>query len=187
MRPPIVPLLVLVGLAAVAVAQRVDLPSRLPKRVAVHMGPSGKVDRWADREVVLHESAVAWVTVPLIFMGVTVLAVLSMQYVPPSMVSIPNKDYWMATPQRRTEAAAILLGFFLWLMAAGVALGMALTEDVIRASAGGQGSMYGLPAVVGCVVFLFLQVGLMMYQFARVGDRGGDGNEPTAALDPSAR
>jgi hypothetical protein len=187
MRPLIAPVAVLVCLAAAAFAQRVDLPSRLPERVAVHVGPSGKADRWADRTVVLHESALAWMTVPLIFMGIAVLAVLSIQYVPPSMVSIPNKDYWMATLQRRAEAAAVLLGFFLWLMAAGVVVGMALTEDVVRASAGGQGSMFGLPAVVGCVVFVLLQVGLMMYQFGRVGDRAGDGDDPAAAPDPAAR
>ena len=187
MRPLIAPLVVLVCLVAVAVAQRVQLSPRLPERVAVHFGASGKVDRWAARADVLDQSAQAWVTVPLIFLGVTVLAVLSVRYLPPSMVNVPNKDYWMANPRRRWEAAAVLLGFFLWLAAAGVALGMALTEDVVRASAAGQGTMFGLPAVLACVVFVFVQVGLMMYRFTRVRGRGGEGAEPAAAPDPAAR
>src|SRR5262249_16460467 len=144
MRTVLIPLIVLVVLVVLAVAQRAYHVPRLPDRVAAHIGPSGEVDRWEDKADAVAGSSRAWLTVFSLAGGIAALSVLAVRFLPGQLVNVPNRDYWVASARRRGELAAVMLGFWLGLLATGVAFGVVLTEEIVRASATGRDPGYML-------------------------------------------
>jgi hypothetical protein len=166
MKAVVIPLLVLILVAGMAIAQRAYYIPRLPPQVAVHIGPSGTVDRWETKEEFVDGTSRAWLAMPAIFAGLGLLAVLSVRFLPAQLVNVPNKAYWLASPQRRREAALIVLNFFLWLLAGGVALGVAITQTMIQATFSGQ-DWITLPVVIGFIVFLVVRIALLLIRLSR--------------------
>ena len=166
MKAVLAPLLVLLLLAGMAIAQRAYYIPRLPPQVAVHIGSSGTVDRWEEKADFVDGTSRAWVTVPAIFAGIGLLAVLSVRYLPYQLVNVPNKDYWLASPRRRWEAAMVVLNFFLWVVAAGVALGVGITQAMIQATFTGKESIT-LAVVAGFIVFLVARIALLLIRLSR--------------------
>lgn len=87
---------VLAGVATVIVEFFV-----LPERVPLHFGGSGGVDRWGSRTEALVTSGALIGGLSLLFL---VLAVV-VPRTPESLLNIPERDkqWWLATPERRTE------------------------------------------------------------------------------------
>lgn len=167
MRSVLLPLIVLIGLAAVAIAQRAYHVPRLPDRVAAHIGPSG-VDRWQDKAEAVAESGQGWLVVSSIMAGIAALSVAAVRLLPVQFVNLPNRGYWLATPQRRGEAAVVVLGFYLWFVATGVAAGVAITEEFVRASSSGRAPGYGLFIVIGIVVAVAAEIVWLAVRLSRV-------------------
>ena len=87
---------VVAGLATTVVAWFV-----LPERVPMHFGGSGGVDRWGSRtEDVVTTGAIIG-GLALLFWVLTIVVTRA----PESLLNIPARDkqWWLATPQRRTE------------------------------------------------------------------------------------
>jgi hypothetical protein len=168
----VLPLVVLWALACVALWQRAYYIPRLPDRVAAHIGPSGKVDRLQDKADFVAGVSWSWLVVPAIFAALGALAVLGVRYLPPQFVNLPNKDYWLASPERRLEAAMVMLNFFLWLTAGGAALGVGINQAMIEATLAGNESIT-LPLVVGFILFLVARIILLLVRLAR-GPEAGD-------------
>ncbi|TIC88202.1 DUF1648 domain-containing protein [Nocardioides sp. GY 10113] len=91
--------------AAAWVAAAVALPDRVP----VHFGFSGEVDRWSGRGELLVGTAL----VGLLVAGV--LALVAFAPVPASMVNVPHKEWWTATPERAERMRAMARADALWL------------------------------------------------------------------------
>ncbi|WP_181642232.1 DUF1648 domain-containing protein, partial [Nocardioides massiliensis] len=69
----------------------------LPQRVPVHFGPLGEADRFASRTEAL-------VTLGLVGLGTALIFVLTdllLRRGDMSMLNIPHKPWWTATPARR--------------------------------------------------------------------------------------
>jgi uncharacterized membrane protein len=166
MKALVAPVLVLILLAGLAVAQRAYYTPRLPPQVAAHIGSSGTVDRWEEKADFVDGISRGWVTVPAIFGGIGLLAVLAVRFFPYQLVNIPNKDYWLASPRRRREAAMVVLNFALWLVVAGVAFVIGLTQAMIQATFSGKDSIT-LPFLAGFIVFLVAQIVLLLIRLSR--------------------
>jgi uncharacterized membrane protein len=166
MRTVLLPLLVFLLLACAALAQRAYYLPQLPAQVAVHSGPSGKVDRWETKADFVAGSSLLWLTAPVIFAGVGLLSALSVRFLPEQFVNLPRKDYWLATPHRRRQAALIMLQFFLWIMAGAVALGLGITQAMIQATFSGEEGIT-LPVVGGFILFMVAQIALLLIRLSR--------------------
>lgn len=93
------PALLLIAVFVVAVAQSAYYYPRLPERVASHFGASGAADGWQSRPAFF---AFYGALLALLFL-VFGLGPRLLRRLPPSLVNIPHRDYWL-TPARRAEA-----------------------------------------------------------------------------------
>ncbi|TYL46273.1 DUF1648 domain-containing protein [Nocardioides sp. BGMRC 2183] len=66
----------------------------LPDRVPLHFGVGGGVDRWGEREDALITFAVLGIAMTALFAGVAYARI------PTSMLNVPHKSWWTATPER---------------------------------------------------------------------------------------
>lgn len=76
----------------------------LPDRVPVHFGPLGEADRFASRT----EALVTFGILGLVTAGVFVLTDVLMRRGDMSMLNIPHKQWWTATPERQARARAVM-------------------------------------------------------------------------------
>ena len=93
---------VTVGLLAVTCLYIAFTYRAMPQRVPTHFDVNCQPDAWGDKSTFL--------TVLAVSMGATVVvmqlifAVVTSGWMPESLMNIPRKAYWFATPQRKAEA-----------------------------------------------------------------------------------
>ncbi len=75
----------------------------LPDRVASHFGPSGRPDAWSSKQSFLGIYLFAVGVVALLFSGIGPL----LRRTPSRMITLPNRDYWLA-PERAEETIEFL-------------------------------------------------------------------------------
>jgi uncharacterized membrane protein len=121
---------VTVLLAAFALNVAVSLASALvlPTAVAIHFGPGGQPDQWTCRRaaIIFHLIIISFTLAMLL--GVTVI----MKWLPRGLVSLPNRDYWLA-PDRAADTRARLQGNMAW-FGAGL-LGLLLAAQALTIEA----------------------------------------------------
>lgn len=157
-RLPLIAGLVVIALAAARVAAVWD---RLPPTMASHFGPSGRADAFMPRD------GFFWVFGGLA--GGTTLLVLLMPWLlkklPPSLVNLPHREYWLA-PERRAEAIARLGGWLAWL---GVALAVFMfvaLELTLQANLERRPLANG-PFMAALIGFLALTIGMLVGLYRR--------------------
>jgi TRAP-type C4-dicarboxylate transport system permease small subunit len=84
--------------------------SQLPPRVATHFDASGQPDGWMNRESHQKFMLLFGLAFPLVMPVMFYLT----RFLPPSLINIPHRNYWLA-PERRRETADYLFGHGLWL------------------------------------------------------------------------
>ncbi|MFM9068160.1 MAG: DUF1648 domain-containing protein [Planctomycetota bacterium] len=84
--------------------------SRLPERVATHFGPAGRPDSWMNKTSAALLMALFQVGMPLFLIAVTAAT----RYLPPQLINIPNRDYWLVEP-RREETIRYLNRMIAWI------------------------------------------------------------------------
>jgi hypothetical protein len=85
---------------------------------------------------------------PLGLLAIGGLSALSIRVLPAAFINVPRKDYWLTTPERRAEAAAILFGFFLWMLLVLFTIGAGVTHAIFVASRDPAANQMGLIAGV---------------------------------------
>ena len=104
--------------------------SELPEPFASHFGSGGRPDAFTSKAGFL--AAIA------IFGGGSVLLVfvspLLLRFVPSRLISLPNRDYWLATDERRRDATDRLAGAMGWVGAATTAILVIATELTLQAN-----------------------------------------------------
>lgn len=85
---------------------------KLPDRVASHFNSAGAADGWMSRSAYLWTMAGTALGVTALLLGVF----STLRYLPPSLINLPNRDYWLA-PERRAETYASFLSFGVWMAA----------------------------------------------------------------------
>lgn len=102
--------IVFLALIAVTLAQMGWYYPRLPARVASHFDAAGQVNAFMPKEAFFGLQLVVLGIMSFVFLLVPALIVR----LPPGMINLPNKDYWLA-PERRAHTAqklqSSLVGF----------------------------------------------------------------------------
>ncbi|KNC53502.1 uncharacterized protein AMSG_01215 [Thecamonas trahens ATCC 50062] len=81
---------------------------RLPSRVPSHFDGSGNPNSWSSKGTVLGVyMATVWGLVVIFLVVGWLITITPMEY-----VNLPNKEYWLATPLRRTETYTYLFTVF---------------------------------------------------------------------------
>ena len=92
--------IVFLALAAATLAQMAWYYPRLPTRIASHFDAAGQVNAFMPKD--------AFFVVHLVVLGLMALSFLLVPALvtrlPPGMINLPNKDYWLA-PERRAHTA----------------------------------------------------------------------------------
>lgn len=124
----------------------------LPVMVASHFDASGRPDGW------MHRSAFAWFSAVMlaIVCAVTFIAPLLVAKLPPSLVNLPNKDYWLA-PERKAETVRRFCSHMEWFGVALLAFLAFVYALVFEANAAGRGLANG-PFLIGLVAFVVVSV-----------------------------
>jgi uncharacterized membrane protein len=131
----------------------------LPDRVASHFGASGRPDAWSSKESFVKIYLIVVAVIALLFPGIGLI----LRKTPPSMMNLPNKDYWLS-PERKDETIAILYRQFLWFGSATLLLLLDIFHQSFRVHLGkAQALDHPIASIVVYVVFTtFWSIGLIM-------------------------
>jgi uncharacterized membrane protein len=142
---------------------------KLPEQVASHFDGAGEANGFQSRSMFLAFHAGAIVIPSVIFLLVPAL----LHRIPPALINMPRKDYWLA-PGRRESSLALMAALLTWFGVASLALVTVVIELVLRANLpGGDGRLSPvlLWALLGAY-FLFVGIWLCLVftRFRRVAD-----------------
>ncbi|MEM8610294.1 MAG: DUF1648 domain-containing protein [Myxococcota bacterium] len=148
------PLLLTVGIVLALGWRVVSVWSSLPDTVASHFAATGEPNAFMGK------AGFFWVmglvgggTVALLF-----ALPLFLRRLPSSMLNVPNRDYWLATDERRQEALDKLAGFLGWMSMATAALLAVATDLAIRANLDGK-PFANVPFLVCLAIYFVFVVG----------------------------
>ncbi len=112
---------VLVIAGVLGVVQSLYYYTQLPQTVAIHFGSGGIPDSWAGSEANLAISIVLY----LFLMAMFVAIPQTLKYIPLHLISLPNREYWLAEERKESSLRQIggmfnlygtaLIVFFLFL------------------------------------------------------------------------
>jgi hypothetical protein len=104
-----------------------------------------------------------------IFTGIAAISVLAILFLPDGLINLPNREYWLATRERRIEAAMLMLNFWLWILAGGLGVAIGILQAMIQATFTGRDQI-ALPVVAGFVVFLIARIAVLIIRLRRGRD-----------------
>lgn len=81
----------------------------LPPRVASHFNAAGQPDAWSSRGELLLVMGAVGVVMPVVLIAIF----YGVRHFPPSLINLPQREYWLAAP-RRKETWTTLLELGLW-------------------------------------------------------------------------
>lgn len=94
---------------ALLIIQAIYYYPLLPERLATHFDAAGHPNDWSSK----NSFFILWQCI-IVFLNAWVpLTGMLVRKLPPSMISVPNREYWMATPARREylgEVVFIMMG-----------------------------------------------------------------------------
>jgi uncharacterized membrane protein len=126
---PGVPRIVTLAIALLVGARVATVWSDLPLQVASHFGAGGEPNGWTSREQFFGTIAVLGGGVSALLL----LLPLVLALVPPELVNLPHREYFLAE-ERRAATMARLGGFMAWLGVATTALIALVLELSIEAN-----------------------------------------------------
>jgi hypothetical protein len=130
MNRSIVAFTALVIVLASVVVSLVLASGHLPPRVASHFNGAGAPDGWMLRNSYLWSMAGVALGMTVIVVGIF----YSIRFFPPSMIHMPNRDYWLA-PDRRKETFEVFFRAGLWLATLQAALLLGVHFLIVAANA----------------------------------------------------
>ena len=137
------PTLALILLFALSLAQSWIAYPDMPDRMASHFGAGGQADGFSSKDTFFTLFSFLDAMLVAMFLGLPLLV----SKLPPSMVNLPNRDYWLA-PERREEAQRRITGQMAWFGVATMLFMILVKQTVIAANAGagesGDASLGGL-------------------------------------------
>lgn len=142
--------------------------AKLPERMATHFNGSGRPDGWSNRDSF-------YLTFYAILLGLNLmLYVMSrfMHRIPPSMVNMPNKQYWFATEERKKVAmdkTRDLLFIVLLMMNVYFAI---LFEAIARTNTSGQ-TISPFLLFVPTIVVMPIIIAYLIFGFRKPRDYDG--------------
>lgn len=151
-----IPFAVFVFLTCASIAFFIFFGRDFPPQMAVHFSTAGRADGYMDRvKFIVLGSFLSFMSPIFLVAMVGVLP----RVLPPSMLNVPNKNYWMA-PERRGQAFDTMLWFALWLACQLQAFLLLINIGIYRANLAQTPTLGGS----GLVIFLaalLLPVGML--------------------------
>jgi uncharacterized membrane protein len=140
----------LLGLAFLRFAQRY---AHLPSVVASHFGAGGRPNGWMNKQDFL------WMSLVMVGVATIVgfIAPLLVERLPPSLINLPNKEYWLA-PERRAETLATFGKWMEWFGSGLIGFFTYVYELVFDANIEHRGLSEG-PFLIGLVLFMGFALG----------------------------
>lgn len=139
--------------------------SILPDRVATHFGPNGRPNGWMSRDAFVRFEIFTTLLPVAIMYAIGFLA----SALPPSLINLPNKDYWLAEERRATTIRKLRVSMF-ELGNATLAFLLFVVWSIIDANKEGPaeiGSMFTYALFV-FLVFLAIWMFLLLRPFLKV-------------------
>jgi uncharacterized membrane protein len=112
-----------------AAAQSIYYYKVLPIRVASHFSASGAVNGWSPK---LSLFVLYWIVLIVAIVISTVVPLL-VGVLPPSMINLPNKDYWLSD-EKRHETVQVFRTYFKWFGVMLMAMLVLVFEVVLQAN-----------------------------------------------------
>jgi len=152
------------GLLAAIVLQILYYYPQLPETVASHFDGAGRPNGWSSKEAFFGVYAL------MVALQVLIFRVLPPRLgrLPPRLVSLPNRDYWLG-PERREETLAYLTTSMAWFGFASILFAVVTIQLVIEANlsqAPLNGTMMWV-LLAAFFAFVFLWVARLLLRFAR--------------------
>jgi uncharacterized membrane protein len=160
-----VPRIVFTLLLLAALALAVAYYPQLPERMASHFDGTGQANGWSSK--MFFFGLQAFVVVVVIACFAILPAVI--EGLPPRLVNLPNKDYWLA-PERRAATMASVSAALTWFGCAVLAFLLAVTWLVIRVNLGLEPALPS-PPMWALLAGFVLCVVLLMLRFLYLGRR----------------
>ena len=149
------PIVVFGALLATA-AWRVNLlAGGLPERVAVHFDASGNPNGFATREGC--RRLMFWFTLGAPAFIVLVTALIP-RLIPPAMINIPNRDYWLA-PERAGESVSFLSEQGIWFGCIFLAF-LAFVDELLVKANSTTPPVFPTRLFLGSMLLLFAAIGI---------------------------
>jgi uncharacterized membrane protein len=136
---PRLALIVFLVLCALCLAQPAYYYPQLPEKVAVHFGVSGTPDSWSGKWAFTLFSYAVVLSILVLFLGIS----HGMSRIPPALINMPNKDYWLSENRRR-ETTGFMSRYVLWLGSGTVLFLLDIFHQSIQVS---LGRTAGLPHI----------------------------------------
>jgi uncharacterized membrane protein len=121
--------LVFVLLLAALLGQMAWYYPQLPATMASHFDGAGRANAFMPKQMfmTLHLGVAGLLTVVFLLMPMVIVRL------PPSLINLPNKDYWLA-PERREHSGRVIQGFLVGYGNATLFLLVVVFGDAMRAS-----------------------------------------------------
>jgi uncharacterized membrane protein len=103
--------------------------SQLPERVATHFNAHGEPNGWMSRSTHQTFMLVFGLALPLFI----VVLSYATRFLPPFLVNVPHRNYWLA-PERRRETSNYLVLHSLWLACLAVCFVIGLQFSIVHAN-----------------------------------------------------
>lgn len=123
--------------------------SALPELVATHFGANGAPNGWVEREHFVTVMTIMVVVPVVVIQGVGFL----IGYLPPSLINLPNRDYWLGS-DRRDETIARVRTAMLEFGNATMAFLLFVVWSIIDANKESGGARLGRGFAFGLLAFL---------------------------------
>lgn len=138
--------------------------TRLPTRVATHFGAAGKPDGWMDKSSAAALTILLQVGLPLLLIGITAAT----RYLPPQLVNIPHRQYWLSAPHREATLA-YLNRMIAWIAVLYALFFIALNQLTFMANINGTGldMTWFLTMLISFLTSLFTLVGFILMRFKK--------------------
>ena len=141
--------------------------SEIPERLASHFNAAGAPNGWMSKDQFFTLNAL--LVGLAIFIGV--FPPLLIAKLPPNLINLPNKDYWLA-PERRAETVTFFERWFAWFACAFLLFLALVMQMVIQSN---RSATPELPSdqfmflLFGFLLFTAVWVVLMARKFSRAG------------------
>lgn len=106
----------------------------LPERMASHFDFSGKVDGYSSKD----SFYISWFVQTSILNALVLGVGLIVRKVPASMISVPNKEYWLATPERKRVCIEKAMGLVAVIMSCVNLFLVGLFQSVVDVNRGSR-------------------------------------------------
>ncbi len=110
MKPSAIPISVLLVLCLAFLGFLAWTSQQLPERVATHFGTHGEPNGWMPKSSAVMMMGGFGLGLPLLFVTLSLL----LRFVPPELVNLPQREYWLA-PEHRDVTYAFISRQLIWL------------------------------------------------------------------------